>query len=220
MTFHARNLTITLLATASGLAMSLFLTPAFAQTRDSPERNRVNADGMPTTHSTPAEKAETAEINRQIGISNSAVDAKTDADKAQYQAQQQQYQGQLQRNAAQQDAYTDKNARYNALRARYAVERAAYQRGAWPNRYTTWILTERDSRLIGGRVELLSGARVGTVTDTAAAPNGKVTALLVELDNSRVVWIDAGDVRYNRADGVVMTNLNRNDLRHMADQRL
>jgi hypothetical protein len=58
------------------------------------------------------------------------------------------------------------------------------------------------------------------VTDTAIAANGRVTALLVELDNNRVVWIDAGDVRYNRADGVVMTNLNRNDLRHMADQRL
>jgi hypothetical protein len=220
VTFHARNLTITLMATVSGLAMSLFLTPAFAQTQNSLERNRVNADGMPTTHSTPAEKAETAEINRQIGISNSAVDAKTNLDNAQYQAQQRQYQDQLQRNAAQQEAYTDKNAQYNALRARYAVERAAYQRGSWPSRYTTWILTERDSRLIGGRVELLSGARVGTVTDTVAAPNGKVTALLVELDNNRVVWIDADDVRYNRTDGVVMTNLNRKDLRHMADQRL
>jgi hypothetical protein len=220
MSFHARNLTITLMATVSGIAMALFLTPAFAQTQDSPERNRVNADGMPTTHSTPAEKAETAQINRQIGAGNSAVDAKTDANNAQYQAQQQQYQGQLQKNEAQQAAYTDKNAQYNALRARYAVERAAYHRGIWPGRYRTWVLAERDSRLVGGRVELLSGARVGTVTDTAIAANGRVTALLVELDNNRVVWIDAGDVRYNRADGVVMTNLNRSDLRHMADQRL
>jgi hypothetical protein len=220
MSFHARNLTITLMATVSGLALALFLTPAFAQTQDSPERNRVNADGMPTTHSTPAEKAETAEINRQIGAGNSAVDTKTDADNAQYQAQQQQYQGQLQKNEAQQAAYTDKNAQYNALRARYSVERAAYHRGIWPGRYRTWVLAERDSRLVGGRVELLSGARVGTVTDTAIAANGRVTALLVELDNNRVVWIDAGDVRYNRADGVVMTNLNRSDLRHMADQRL
>lgn len=220
MTFHARNLTITVMATVSGLAMALFLTPAFAQAQDSPERNRVNADGMPTTHSTPAEKAETAEINRQVGVSNSAVDAKTDANNAQYQAQQQQYQGQLQNNAAQQAAYADKNAQYNALRTRYAVERAAYHRSVWPGRYRTWVLAERDSRLVGGRVELLSGARVGTVTDTATAANGRVTALLVELDNNRVVWVDAGDVRYNRADGVVMTNLSRNDLRHMADQRL
>lgn len=220
MTFHARNLTIIMMATVSGVAMSLFLSPAFAQTQDSPERNRVNANGMPTTHSTPAEKAETAEINKQIGASNSAVDAKANADSAQYQAQQQQYQGQLERNSAQQNAYADKNAQYNALRARYAVERAAYQRGVWPGRYRTWVLTERETSLIGGRVELLSGARVGTVTDTAVTPGGKVTALLVKLDNDRIVWIDAGDVRYNRADGVVMTNLNRNDLRHMADQRL
>ena len=145
MSFHARNLTITLMATVSGLAMSLFLTPAFAQTQDSPERNRVNADGMPTTHSTPAEKAETAQINQQVGASNSAVDAKTDANNAQYQAQQQQYQGQLQKNDAQQAAYTDKNAQYNALRARYSVERAAYHRGIWPGRYRTSLLSRSAS---------------------------------------------------------------------------
>jgi hypothetical protein len=35
-----------------------------------------------------------------------------------------------------------------------------------------------------------------------------------------VVWIDSADIRYNRADGIVMTNLDRGDLRHMADERL
>ena len=67
---------------------------------------------------------------------------------------------------------------------------------------------------------LLSGNRVGTVIDTAHAPNGNVEALLVRLDNDKIVWIDTGDVRYNRADGIVMTNLDASDLRHMADERL
>jgi hypothetical protein len=58
------------------------------------------------------------------------------------------------------------------------------------------------------------------VRDVALRPNGTVSGLLVELDDSKLVWIDSGDVRYNRADGIVMTNLDRSDLRHMADQRL
>jgi len=67
---------------------------------------------------------------------------------------------------------------------------------------------------------LEQGRRVGVVTDTSHGRNGRVTALLVRLDNNRSVWIDVTDVRYNRADRVVMTNLDRNDLRRMADQRL
>jgi hypothetical protein len=220
MTSYARSMTVTLMAAASGVALTFFLSPAFAQTQDSPERGRVNAQGMPTTHSTPAEKAETAQINREVGAANAAVDAQAGANNAQFQAQQQQYQGQLQNNQAQQAAYADNNARYNALRTRYAIERAAYHRGEWPGRYRTWVVAATDTNLIGGRVQLISGSRVGTVTDTAHGANGDVTALLVKLDNDKVVWIDSGDVRYNRADGVVMTNLNRADLRHMADQRL
>jgi hypothetical protein len=35
-----------------------------------------------------------------------------------------------------------------------------------------------------------------------------------------VVWIDAGDARFNRASGILMTDLNRTDLHQMADERL
>lgn len=224
MTFDTRSMTVTLMAAASGLALTVFLSPAFAQsvpvTQDSPERGHVNADGMPTTHSTPAEKAETAQINREVGAANAAADAQAGANNAQFQAQQQQYQGQLQQNQAQHAEYADKNARYNALRTRYSVERAAYHRAVWPGRYRTWMVAATDANLIGGRVQLLSGSRVGTVTDTAHGANGDVSALLVRLDSDKIVWIDTADVRYNRADGVVMTNLNRTDLYLMADQRL
>jgi len=83
-----------------------------------------------------------------------------------------------------------------------------------------WVIVERDANLVGERLELLSGNRVGTVIDTAHAPNGNVSALLVRLDNDKIVWIDSADVRYNRADGIVMTNLQTSDLHHMADERL
>ena len=194
------------LAAASGLAFSSFLivSPVLAQGR----------------YSTPAEKAETAAINNQVAASNAAADAQADTNNADYQAQQQQYQNQLQQNQAQQQQYQDRAAAYETLRARYAAERAAYHRGIWPDRYAKWMIVERDANLIGERVELISGSRVGTVIDTAHAANGNVSALLVRLDNDKIVWIDAPDVRYNRTDGVVMTNLQASDLHRMADERL
>ena len=222
------------LATASSLALCALLSasPVSAQTYQTPNGDRVDANGMPTTHSTPAEQAQTADINNQVAANNAAADAAANANNAQYQAQQQdyqskqqaydaqkqQYQQQLDQNAAQQQRYQNRAAMYEALRERYAAERAAYHRGIWPERYSRWVLVHEDP--IGERVELISGSRVGTVIDAAHAPNGNVIALLVRLDNDKVVWIDSADIRYNRADGVVMTNLDRNDLHHMADERL
>jgi hypothetical protein len=215
------------LATASSLALSAFLivSPASAQgSYPTPSGDRVDANGMPTTHSTPAEQADTARINSQEGVTTTApspdATAQADANNAQYQAQQQQYQNQLQQNQAQQQQYQDRTAAYQNLRARYAAERAAYHRGIWPDRYVKWVIVERDANLVGERVELISGSRVGTVIDTAHAANGNVEALLVRLDSDKIVWIDAQDVRFNRADGIVMTDLEGSDLHHMADERL
>lgn len=209
-------------------AMTLLMgTVSFAQGGGPVPGERVDANGMPTTRSTPAEQAQTVEINKQVGAENAAADAKAAAgdakaavDNAQYQAQQQQYQGQLQQSQAQQKDYQDRTAAYNGLQNRYAAERAAYRRGVWPSRYVKWVIVERDAGLLGERVQLITGANVGTVIDTAHTTNGNVSALLVKLDSDKIVWIDVGDIRYNRADGIVMTNLDRADLRHMADERV
>jgi hypothetical protein len=223
---------LNLLAATSGFALCAVLagSPASAQgSYPAPSGDRVDANGMPTTHSTPAEKAQTATINNDVAANNAAADAQANAqangNNAQYQqqqqayeAQKQQYQQQLDKNAAQQQHYQNRTAMYEALRGRYAAERAAYHRGIWPERYSHWVLVHEDP--VGERVELISGARVGTVIDAAHGPGGNVDALLVRLDDDKVVWIDSGDIRYNRADGIVMTNLDRGDLRHMADERL
>ena len=218
------------LAAASGLAFFSFLIVSSVHAQCSyptPGGDRVDPNGMPTTHSTPEERAETATINNQAAASGVAADAQSDANNANYQAQQQQYQGQqqqyqsqLQQNQAQQERYRDRTAAYESLRMRYAAERAAYHRGIWPDRYVKWVIMERDANLIGERVELLSGSRVGTVIDIAHASNRNVEALLVRLDNDKIVWVDSADVRYNRADGIVMTDLEAGDLHHMADERL
>lgn len=215
----------------SFIALSAFLiaAPSMAQDNSVPTANgsRVDANGMPTTHSTPAEHAATSDLNSQVSGANNQADAQANQNNAQYQQQQQQYQNQLQQhdNAVQQNnaalqQYQDQTARYEGLKARYAAERAAYHRGIWPDRYTHWTLEENDGHLIGQRVEIINGDRVGTVTDVAHSPAGHVLALRVALDNDKVVWIDDADVRYDRADGIVMTNLARSDLRAMADERM
>ncbi len=95
------------LTAAGGVALCALLAaaPAFAQATSG---DRVDANGMPTTHSTPAEKAETAAINNQVGANNAAADAQGAANDAQYQAQQQAYQGQLQQNQNAQADYQNK----------------------------------------------------------------------------------------------------------------
>jgi hypothetical protein len=218
------------LAAASGLILSVALMTSAAsgqQSDPTPNGARVDANGMPTTHSTPEEQAQTAAINDQIAAGNQAADSQAQSNGAQYQAQQQeyqnqqqQYQEQLQTNQLQQQRYQDRTAAYEGLRARYAAERAAYHRGIWPDRYEHWVIEARDAALIGERVELISGSSVGTVVDTAHAPDGDIEALLVRLDNDRLVWIDSQDARFDRADGVVMTDLETSDLHHMADERL
>ena len=139
-----------ILAAASGLALSAFLmsSPAGAQgSYPAPGGDRVDANGMPTTHSTPQEKAQTADLNSQVAprppaptgartrpaptmpsirrssssISSSSSNIRTDAA------------------AMRRSRSTMRIARamYENLRARYAAERAAYHRDLWPERH--WI---------------------------------------------------------------------------------
>ena len=203
-----------LLAAASGLALSAFLIAAPAN-----GQGRVDAQGRPTTDSTPAEKAETAAINNQIRANNAAADAQANANNAQYQNQLQQNQAAQQSYQNAKANYENEIANYDAIRERYARERAAYVRGVWPARYARLVIVNGET-VIGERVQLITGARVGTVVDVDLNASNRVSALLVRLDNGKLVWIDSGDVRYHRADGVVMTSLDRRDLYHMADQRL
>ena len=236
---------LTAYGAVSGLALSAFLFAAPVMAQD-----RIGASGLPTTESTPAEKAETRALNAEIQANNAAVDAavaqqqaehaqdvaehqaavaannaQAAVNDARYQAQQQQDQSQLQQNqAAQQnyqaarENYEERNRAYYNLRARFAAERAAYRRSVWPTYYSGWRL-QNDARLVGDRVEIISGARVGTVDYVVRGPSGRVEALAVTLDNGKQVWIDENDIRFNRNSGVIVTNLDRGDLYRMADLR-
>lgn len=217
------------LLAASGLALSAFLiaAPAMAQQNSYPAASgdRVDANGMPTTHSTPAEQSQTANLNDQAASTAQQSNTQTDNADAQYQAQQQQYQQQLQQNEQaqrayqnQRQAYEDQTAQYENLRARFAAERAAYHRDLWPADYRAWELRP-DYAVMHARVEITNGDHVGTVTGIARDRGGRIEGLEVSLDNGKMVWIDAADARFNRTDGILMTDLDRTDLRQMADER-
>jgi hypothetical protein len=210
------------LLAVSGFALSAFLiaAPAMAQ------NNHVDANGMPTDHSTPAEQAQTADLNAQVTESNGDAAAQDNNNQTKYQIQQQQYQQQLQQHQAAQEnyqdqkaAYRDQTAQYEALRERFHVERAAYHRYEWPSRFAEWRL-KSDGSLMNARVQLINGDHVGNVVAVARASDGVIEALEVELDSGKVVWIDSIDARFDHANGEVITNLYASDLRHMADERV
>jgi hypothetical protein len=211
-----------ILMAASGLALSAFLAsaPAMAQ------NNHVDANGMPTDHSTPAEQAQTADLNAQITQSNGEAAAQDNNNQTKYQIEQQQYQQQMQQHQAAQEnyqdqkaAYQDQRARYEAMRERFREERAAYHRYEWPSRFAEWRL-KNDGSLMNVRVQLINGDHVGNVAGVARAEDGVIEGLEVKLDSGKVVWIDSADVRFDHANGEIITNLYASDLRHMADERI
>ena len=210
------------LLAASGLAFSVFLigAPVSAQTA------HVDANGMPTDHSTPAEQAETAKLNAQVSQSNAEISAQDNSNQAKYQLQQEQYRQQMQQNLAAQQtyqdqkaAYQDQRAHYEALRERFRAQRAAYHRYDWPSHYGDWRL-KSDASVMRARVQLLNGDHVGNVIGLARGSDDVIEGLEVKLDSGKVVWIDADDARFDRANGQVITNLYASDLRQMADERL
>jgi hypothetical protein len=160
--------------------------------------------------STPAEQAQTQQLNQDTSTTTTPV-APTDQANADYQAQQQQYQQQLLQYKASRANYEERSVRYYAARDRYLSSHARYHRGLWPASYEHGIIVYR-TELLGAPVHTYNGHTVGYVTELALA-NGHVDALRVTLDNGRGdVWIESADLRFDANRGVVMTNLDRQDL--------
>jgi multidrug efflux pump subunit AcrA (membrane-fusion protein) len=161
--------------------------------------------------STPAEQAQTQQLNQGITNANAAADAQSTEQNAVYQAQQTRYQEQLRLYRASQTNYEERAARYLAARDRYVAGRALYHRAGWPSRYQQRLIVDTND-LLGARVDTANGRKVGHVVEIALVA-GKVDALRVTLDNrSGDVWIESADLRFDADKKIVMTNLNRRDL--------
>ena len=190
--------TLTLLG-ASSLCFALALSSA------------ALAQSEPQT-SSPEERAQTQQLNQNITDANHAADTQSKQNNARYQSQQRQYQ-------ANEKTYQNQTATYEAARGRYAAERARYRRGTWPSRYEHSIIVDNDA-LMGASVHTYNGHAVGRVEEIARTPGNHVDALRIALYHGHGdVWVDSSDLRFDVDEKVVMTDLDRGDLRTMARER-
>jgi sporulation protein YlmC with PRC-barrel domain len=165
-------------------------------------------------NSTPAEQAQTQQLNQNISNANAAAEAQSTEKNAVYQAQQDRYLEQLRVYRASQTNYVERAASYQAARDRYIASHAAYHRTTWPARYEQRLIVDTTD-LLGADVHTANGRTVGHVVEIALT-SGRVEALRVSLNSSRGdVWIEAADLRFDADKKVVMTNLNRTNIYEM-----
>ncbi len=192
--------TITL-SSASALCFLLAAGPAVASQADS----------------TPAEQAQTQQLNQDVTNANAAADAQSVEKKAVYQGQQNRYQEQLAVYRESQANYQERAASYEAARDRYIAGHARYHRAVWPARYEQRLIVDTND-LLGANVHTANGRTVGHVVEIALA-SGRVDALRVTLDHSKGdVWIESADLRFDADKKVVMTNLNGRNLIEMTNE--
>jgi hypothetical protein len=168
-------------------------------------------------NSTPAEKAQTQQLNQTVSDVNAVADAQSVEKNALYKAQQDRYQQQLRLYRANQQNYQERAASYLAARERYLAGRAAYHRAAWPLHSDQRLIVDTTD-LLGANVHTVDGRTVGHVVELALV-SGRVSALRVTLDYDRGdVWIESPDLRFNASQRVVITDLERRDLYLMAHE--
>ncbi len=167
--------------------------------------------------STPAEKAQTKQLNQSVSDVNAVADAQSAEKNAVYKAQQDRYQEQLRLYRANQKNYQERAASYLAARDRYIAGHAAYHRAAWPANSNERLIVDTND-LLGANVHTADGRTVGHVVELALL-SGKVSALRVTLDYDRGdVWIESPDLRFNADKKVVVTDLDRRDLYVMSHE--
>ena len=161
--------------------------------------------------SSPAEKAQTQQLNQNITDANAAADAQGTEQNALYKAQQERYREQLRVYRAGQQNYEERAAAYLAARDRYISGHARYHRATWPLRFNQSLIVDT-ADLLGSYVHTVDGRTVGHVQEIALQ-DGRVSALRVTLEYDKGdVWIESADLRFNADKKVVMTNLDRHDL--------
>ncbi len=211
------------LAASAGVALAIALSvPAIA--------TELGPNGP--QESTPAEKAQTQDLNRtqQNGsyvdpaVANgqatagqatpadgvAAAAGNTANDDAQYQAQQQQYRENQEHYADQQDRYSQERTAYEHQRAAYDWQRR-HPATWWHYRYQNASLdafyTLDRPALMNVAVTDRDGFLVGHITDVVHSPSGRVARVLITLDHGRGAWIEARNLRYFADDRMIMIDL-------------
>lgn len=207
------------LATAAALAFAV-ATPVLAA--------EMGPNGP--QESTPAEKAQTDQLNTQQqngsyvdpAVANGAATAaqpvpaegvaaaasQTSSTDAQYQAQQQQYQDQKTQYAMDVNAYEHQRAAYEWQRR--------HPETWWRTRYVraryidTYVLDQ--PAVINLAVTDRSGYLLGHVEEVVRTPSGHITRLRIRLAPARVAWIEGSALRYFPDDGLLMVDLSPREI--------
>lgn len=207
------------LATAAVLALAV-AAPAFAR--------ELGPNGP--QESTPAEKAQTEQLNTQQqngsyvdpAVANGAATSaqpvpaegvaaaagQTSSTDAQYQAQQQDYRDQRSQYAMDVDAYEHQRAAYEWQRRHpetwwhYRYSRARY--------IDTYVLDR--PMLIDLAVTDRSGYLLGHVEEVTRSPSGHILRLRIRLAPARVAWIEGSALRYFPDDRLLMVDLSPREI--------
>jgi hypothetical protein len=179
----------------------------------------AQAGDDPYTHnSTPAEQAQTQDLNAQAQGQATSDNDSDQAAQQQYQDQQQQYQ-------SQQQQYQNDQSRYQAQQDVYAAQQAEYYDRShpyawWHDRYTAATLNHfydvPRAELIGLRVIREDGFTAGRISEVDKNPDGRVDSVKISLRNGDFAWVKARDLRYDPADRIVFTDLSIQEIRSMA----
>jgi hypothetical protein len=183
--------------------------PSFAQV--SHDTGTPNDTGP--QYSTPAEHAQTEQLNGQAAQTGAAVDAQNSAQQTQYQQQQEQYQ----RN---QDHYQHQRAQYEHDIHHYDEARFYFTDypHPFPYRYEganlrrLYLIAEPSQQLANAPVEGPDGQWVGRVRNVETGVDGRPSRVEVALNRRVSVWVQPGDLRFDAEDHVVFTDLSRADL--------
>lgn len=214
-----------------GSAASLLLAGvAFAQ-----------SDMNPPQVSTPAEKAQTQQLNSQAADGTTATPAQLNgnqgdgsaamnqaqsgsAAQAQYDQQQQQYNNQQQQYQADKARYHEDRAHYDRELRRYDVREYAweyphrvyaYHYGDTPDLQRLYLIAQPQVQLHDISIEGPNGEWVGRVRNVQTGEDQRPFRIEVALNRRVSVWVPAGDFRLDADDHILFTDLTREQLWYM-----
>lgn len=165
---------------------------------------------------TPAERAATADLNRQAHQGNwrSGSDRAYPTDWDRYDRDMHAYHQQVR-------AYHRAEHRYwREMRSMQEADREWRYRRATGASYQDVREHDIDAGIVGQQIQFLTGDYVGKVVEVDRDGARDIRGVYARLDGGKVVWIDVGDVRYDSPYGVIYTDLDRAALYHMPDERV
>jgi hypothetical protein len=190
--------------------------PSFAQTAH--DTGTPNDTGP--QYSTPAEHAQTEQLNGQASQNGAAVNAQNSAQQTQYQQQQDQYQQSQERYQHQRAQYEHDIHHYDEARYYFTDYPHPYPyRYEGANLRKLYLIADPTHQLANAAVEGPDGQYVGRVRNVETSVDGRPLRVEVALNRRVSVWVIPDDLRFDAEDHVVFTHLSRADLWNMPGAR-